>query len=153
MGIFKRTGWAGEVVGSVDDDGTVKRGTGWGAEVVGSVDDDGTVKKGTGWGAEVVGEAEAPRLRATGAAFLLLFLLANLRSGITARGLYLHWRAEKACGSRRDGRALEFEHADGDPVCVEHDVGPLRVGPFDRNLLGVREVRWRPVSPSRSGER
>ena len=48
----------------------------------------------------------------------------------------------------RDGRALEFEDPDGDPVDVEHDVGPLGVLPRDRDLFGDREVvrgRIRPV--------
>ena len=40
----------------------------------------------------------------------------------------------------RDGRALEFEDPDGDPVDVEHDVGPLGVLPRDRDLFGDREV-------------
>ena len=40
----------------------------------------------------------------------------------------------------RDGRALELEHADRDPVHVEHDVGPLGVLPFDRDLFGDGEV-------------
>ena len=40
----------------------------------------------------------------------------------------------------RDGRALEFEHADGDRVDVEHDVGPLGVVARDGDLFGDGEV-------------
>ena len=40
----------------------------------------------------------------------------------------------------RDGRALEFEDPDGDPVDVEHDVGPLGVLAGDRDFFGEGEV-------------
>ena len=40
----------------------------------------------------------------------------------------------------RDGRALEFQHADGDPVDVEHDVGALGVLAGDRDFFGDGEV-------------
>ena len=72
---YKGTGWSAEQIGSVDDDGKVYRGTGWSAEQIGSVDDDGKVYRGTGWGKDTVGKVEAPRLRATGAAYLLLWYL------------------------------------------------------------------------------
>ena len=39
-----------------------------------------------------------------------------------------------------DGRPLEFEDAEGDPVDVEHDVGALGVVPLDRNLFRDGEV-------------
>ena len=40
----------------------------------------------------------------------------------------------------RDRGALEFQHADGDPVDVEHDVGPLGVLARDRDFFGDGEV-------------
>ena len=40
----------------------------------------------------------------------------------------------------RDGRPLEFEDPDGDPVDVEHDVGPLGVLAGDRDFFGEGEV-------------
>ena len=46
-----------------------------------------------------------------------------------------------------DGGPLEFQDADGDPVDVEHDVGPLGVLASDRDFLGDGEVVGGGVRP------
>ena len=53
--------------------GIIYRGTGWTREAIGVVDDDGIVYRGTGWTKEAVATVEPPRIRASGAAYLLLF--------------------------------------------------------------------------------
>jgi hypothetical protein len=46
-----------------------------------------------------------------------------------------------------DGTALEFKHADGDAVDVEHDVGPPLVAAAQRHLLGNGKVVLRRIVP------
>ncbi len=71
--VYLGIGWSKKTIGKVDDDGTVYRGTGWSKEAIGEVDDDGTVYCGTGWGKKAIAEVDSLRIRASGAAYLLLF--------------------------------------------------------------------------------
>ena len=63
-------------LGTVDENGVIYRGTEWPSlKQIGKVDNDGTVYRDTGQGKkEVVAKVEPPRTRASGAAYLLLFV-------------------------------------------------------------------------------
>lgn len=53
--------------------GTIYSGTGSGKKAVGILEADGTVYNGTGWGKEAIAKVDPPRIRDSGAAYLLLF--------------------------------------------------------------------------------
>ena len=48
---------------------------------------------------------------------------------------------------------FQLQHADGNAVDVEHEIGPPVVAALERDLLGEGEVVRQRVGPSRSDER